>query len=78
MCHYATSDALSFFKPISVKMNSGQMHLNAADHMDAAVLVHMVRSTQMHLTAVIFNQGVLSDCLQALFCFAWTSHCYQI
>ena len=24
------------------------------------------------------KQGVLSDCLQALFCFAWTSHCYQI
>ena len=23
-------------------------------------------------------QGVLSDCLQALFCFAWTNHCYQI
>ena len=55
MCHYATSDALSFFKPISVKMNSGQMHLNAADHVGAAVLAHMVRSAQIYLAAVIFN-----------------------
>ena len=41
-------------KAVSVKMKSGQMHLNAADHVGAAVLTHVVRSAHMHLTAVIF------------------------
>ena len=46
---------MHFLKPVSVKTNSGQMHLSAADHVGAAVLAHVVCSGQMHLTAVIFN-----------------------
>ena len=32
-------------KPVSVKTNSGQMHLSAADHVGAAVLSNVVYST---------------------------------
>ena len=42
-------------KPVSVKTNSGQMHLSAAGHFGAAVLAHVARSAQMHLAAAIFN-----------------------
>ena len=34
--------------------------------------------TRLKSSSPTLNQGFLSDCLQALFCFAWTSHCYQI
>ena len=33
-------------KPVSVKTNSGQMHLTAADHVGPAVMAHVVRSAQ--------------------------------
>ena len=42
-------------KPVSVKTNSGQMHLSAADHVGAAVLANVVSSAHMHLTADIFH-----------------------
>ena len=41
-------------KHVSVRTNSGQMDLNAAGHEGAAVFVHVARSAQMHLDAVIF------------------------
>ena len=52
------SNLENYLKPVSVKTNSGQMHLSAVDHVGAAVLAHVVLSAQMaqmHLSAVIFN-----------------------
>ena len=37
---------------LSVKDKSGQMHLNAADHVSQNSSAHVVLSAQMHLTAV--------------------------
>ena len=44
-----------FLKHVSVKTNSGQMHLNAAGHEGAAVFAYVSRSAQIHPDAVIFN-----------------------
>ena len=38
-------------KHVSIKTNSGQMHLNEG----AGVFAHVARIGQMHLDAVIFN-----------------------
>ena len=40
---------------LSVKMNSGQMHLSAADPVGQNSSAHVVRSGQMHLAAVHLN-----------------------
>ena len=40
------------FKLLSVKDNSGQMNLSAADHVGQNSSAHVVRSAQMHLAAV--------------------------
>ena len=51
----AAEDGNKRLKPVSVKTNSGLMHLNAAGHEGNAVFAHVARSAQMHLVAVRFN-----------------------
>ena len=43
-------------KLLSVKDNSGQMHLSAADYVDQNSSAHVVRCAQMHLTAVVLTE----------------------
>ena len=55
LCLQILGEAIVIMKHVSVKTNSGQMHLNAVGHEGAAVFAHVARSAHMHLHAVIFN-----------------------
>ena len=59
---------LPFLKLLSVKDNSGQMHLSAADHVGQNSSANEVRSGQMHLAAVRLNWNGL----QMVFAIHWT------
>ena len=48
-------DVREFLKLLSVKDNSGQMHLSAEDHVGQNSSAHVVRSVQMHLAAFHLN-----------------------